>query len=110
MKKTSDIHYEDFKVQDYLLKLFPGQAKTVFKWRSKTLDIKSHLTYKYSDTDCRGCGSCEESVEHIVNCGQTDEEIVVEEATRLGTLDSETLKTLQMQIKRIELFIDQLSE
>ena len=110
MKKTSDIHYEDFKVQDYLLKLFPGQAKTVFKWRSKTLDIKSHLTYKYSDPDCRGCGSCEESVEHIVNCGQTDEEIVVEEATRLGTLDSETLKRLQMQVKRIELFIDQLSE
>ena len=54
LKKTAKLQYETLELQDYFRQLYPAQAKTVFKWRSETLDIKSHLTYKYKDLMCRG--------------------------------------------------------
>ena len=82
LKKTSNIRYHEFKTQDYLLKMFPAESRTIFKWRSRTLDVKSHLTYKYKDTECRGCGDTEETLDHIINCG-SDEPIAVEDVTKL---------------------------
>ena len=50
--------------------MYPSQSKILFKCRSKTLDIKTHLTYKYKDTLCRKCKKVPEEVEHIINCGR----------------------------------------
>ena len=77
-KKTSDIEYKEMGLQNYMKDLFPEQARTVFKCRSKTLDLKTHLTYKYDDNKrCRVCGTADETLEHIVNCCE-DEELVLD--------------------------------
>ena len=78
LKKTSCLAYESLKLQDYLKKMYPNQAKIVFKCRSKTLDIKTHLTYKYKDSVCRKCGEVPEEVQHIVNCGREQRVPVVD--------------------------------
>ena len=109
MKKTADVDYQAFGTQDYLLKLYPPHAKAIFKWRSKTLDIKTHSTYKYEDTLCRGCGSAEESVEHVMNCDE-NVHVMAEEITKLGEIDSETCNNLQLQAKRITSFIARFVE
>ena len=69
LKKTANLQYKELKVQEYLSQLYPSQARLVFKWRSKTLDLKTHLTYKYSDKSCRICKSNDETPEHALNCG-----------------------------------------
>ena len=78
LKKTASLSYESFKLQEYLKTMYPNQSKIVFKCRSKTLDIKTHLTYKYKDSVCRKCGEAPEEVHHIINCGQ-EEQIAVAE-------------------------------
>ena len=108
LKKTADLNYQKFETQDYLLKMFPSQAKTVFKWRSKTLDLKTHSTYKYTDAVCRGCGIAEENVNHVINCGESIE-VVMEEVTRLGKVTQENCINLQAQAKKIMSFIEEYS-
>ena len=108
LKKTSELRYQKLETQGYLLKMFPSQAKTIFKWRSKTLDIKTHSTFKYHDTVCRGCGIAEETVDHIINCGEL-ERIAVEEVTWLEKDSSEIYITLQAQAKKIISFIEEYS-
>ena len=49
LKKTSNLKYEELKLQPYLSKLYPSQSRIIFKMRSQTLDIKTHSTYKYAD-------------------------------------------------------------
>ena len=108
LKKTADLHYNTFGTQQYLLKLFPEQAKTVFKWRSKTLDLKTHLTYKYNDSLCRRCESMEETVEHIMNCGG-DIPVVAEDVTALCVLSDDSLLNIQNQVKLIMSYIEDVS-
>lgn len=107
LKKTSNLRYQRFQIQDYLLKLFPGQARTVFKWRSKTLDLKLHSTYKYVDEICRGCGACEETVEHVVNCNQMNI-IEVEDITTLDVVTGDVMDRLRLQTDRIKVFLESI--
>ena len=73
LKKTSDLTYNAFELQNYLKVLYPSQARVVLKSRCKTLEIKTHSTYRYNgNTICRGCGVHEETFEHTLNCGRTD--------------------------------------
>ena len=67
LKKTSTLKYDSLQVQGYLQHLYPNQARVVFKCRCQTMDIKTHLTYKYSDKICRGCGKEEETLSHVIN-------------------------------------------
>ena len=46
LKKTANLKYDALKLQDYLSVLYPSESKVIFKWRSETLDIKPHLSYK----------------------------------------------------------------
>ena len=43
LKKTASLEYKSLKVQDYFSHLYISQARIIFKWRSKTLDLKSQL-------------------------------------------------------------------
>ena len=61
LKKTASLQYNSLKLQEYFSHLYISQARLVFKWRSETLDLKTHLTYKYSDTLCRSCKSDRDS-------------------------------------------------
>ena len=73
-KKTEHLQYSEFKTQEYLKFSFPNVARLMFKCRSRTLDIKTHSTYKYRDVDtvCRRCGEGDEELLHVVNCGHED--------------------------------------
>ena len=76
-KKTSGLTYNSLCTQPYLTKLYPSQARLVFKCRTETVDIKTHLTYKYgADRLCRGCGQEVETYGHIVNCCKESIEVV----------------------------------
>ena len=68
--KTKELAYEALKPQEYLAHLYPSQAKAVMMGRSKTLNIKEHRPFMYKDMVCRRCGKEEETLQHIVNCGQ----------------------------------------
>ena len=72
-KKTAKLNFAA-GVQDYLKKLYPSHAKIILKARCKTLDIKTHNSYKFDEDDviCRMCGLHEETLEHIVNCGRDE--------------------------------------
>ena len=108
MKKTTNLKYDALEVQDYLRELYPSQAKIVFKWRSQTLDIKSHLTYKYKDLICRGCGLEEETPHHIMNCG-TAEEIGDEiDILSLKKIDGFKKSELKRVVIRIGTFLEKI--
>ena len=52
------------------------------------LDIRTHRTHKYQDTMCRSCGTEEETVNHIVNCGYPVDEHIKVDMLEIGELSS----------------------
>ena len=109
LKKTAGLEYKELQLQNYLSVLYPSQSKVIFKWRSKTLDIKSHLTYKYEDLLCRGCGVEEENLSHILNCGveaTIDSEFDV---LSLDEIDEVTMYDLKRMVHRINMFLEKVS-
>ena len=76
-KKIKDIVYSRLEMQEYLL---DGDrdarvSKMIFKARGRTLDIKLHKKWKYSDTLCTGCQVNEESGEEILRCDNLGENV-----------------------------------
>ena len=108
LKKTADLKYDCLKLQDYFSCLYPSQARLVFKWRSKTLDIKTHLTYKYNDTLCRGCLKEAEDPYHVINCGAEDKVIVALNVLEMDNLDDPKKCALKTMIHRIASFLDKV--
>ena len=104
-KKTQTLVYEEFCTQKYLLNFYSGQARTVFKARCKTLDLKSNTSYKYKDDICRLCGVEEETLSHATNCGY-DEKLTFD-VTNLAEIDSANSRRC---IHRIETFLEKVSE
>ena len=108
LKKTAKVEYESFKLQEYLTSLYPSQARVVFKWRSETLDIKSHLTYKYDDVQCRLCKNNIENPHHIINCGmeyQMDNDVDV---LKIDCLDYQAVCELKQRVGRISSFLERV--
>ena len=110
MKKTANLQYKELKVQEYLSQLYPSQARLVFKWRSKTLDLKTHLTYKYSDKSCRICKSNDETPEHALNCGMESIMDYKIDVLSIDELNDFTKSELKQMILRISLFLEKVSE
>ena len=65
LKRTQHLEF-----QSYMLHLSPKFSKLISQARLQTLDIKSQSTCKYSDNDCRWCFLEEETLYHIINCGE----------------------------------------
>ena len=105
-KKTENNIHSTIRTQPYLTKLYPNQAKVIFKCRSGTLDIKSHLTYKYGDLKCRKCGVGDETVDHIVNCGYDD----IIDFKYLGEEIMDNEEDVKRSVQRIIYFIEEVSE
>ena len=78
--KTQHMKYEEFKTQEYIKKMYPDDAKIVFRCRSKTLNIKQHTMYQNRSLECRWCGVTDETLQHIVNCGSEEVMVEVEKA------------------------------
>ena len=43
------------------------QVSTIFKARTRMLDIKNNFRGKYNNLTCRGCGEVNETQEHVLN-------------------------------------------
>ena len=74
--KTSNIHYDDLKIQEYFIdgNCKKNISKLIFKARSKTLDIKTQQKWKYADKICIGCKTKEESGDEILICDNLNKE------------------------------------
>ena len=75
----------------------PSEAKIIFKCRSKTLQIKDHMKYKYSDMSCRWCGVAEETLEHVTNCGKDQSINDIEKS--LTQMDLKEMKEIALRVK-----------
>ena len=89
--------------------MYPNQAKIVFKCRSKTLDIKTHLTYKYKDSVCRKCGEVPEEVQHIVNCGREQRVPVVDYITMDENSDQYDVE-VKLMVSSIVRFLEEVEK
>ena len=79
-KKIKDIVYSKLEMQEYLVDgdRQTNVSKMIYKARGRTLDIKLHQKWKYSDTLCSGCQVNEESGEEILRCesfGENEQKI-----------------------------------
>ena len=72
--------------------------------RSKTLDIKTHRTFKFHDTVCRGCGVEEETLEHLVNCGISPSEHIVVNLEDICDSKSEAV----IFVERVQSFLEKV--
>ena len=97
-KKTNSINYEKWETQNYIKTMYPGAAKTIFKCRAKTLNIKEHMKYRFKDCVCRWCGVGDETLEHIVNCGRDEEQIDNIEKV-LSEMDVELLNKVALRVE-----------
>ena len=100
-KQTGMLEYTEFRTQTYLHKLYPNHSRTIFKCRSKTLNIKEFMQY---ENHCRWCGISDETLKHIVNCGFNDENIEDIEEILHGT----DLQKLKLVAQRIEDFLERV--
>ena len=68
--KIINLHYHKLEIQEYFINGNCNKrvAKTIFKARSKTLDIKVQKRWKYADLICVGCKLLEESGDEIMLC------------------------------------------
>ena len=68
--KISDLVYERFEIQEYLLEGNQNTeiSKIIFKARGQTLDIKTQKKWKYEDLLCVGCGIEIESLAEFLTC------------------------------------------
>ena len=104
--KTQAVVYNELKLQDYLTKLYPWQSQLLFQYRSKTLDIKAHRSYKYSDLYCRWCNLCEEQACHIINCGE--ETIDIPDLNSLDEISPVLNSKLLFITNRIQQFLEKV--
>ena len=109
-KKTADLHYKELKLQHYLEHPSPSHSKLVFKWRSKTLDLKTHSTYKYPDKLCRKCKIHEETPDHVLNCGMDDRMEKNTDIRKIDQIDDCTKLELTQMVLRINSFLEKVAE
>ena len=111
LKKTADVTYQSFKLQEYWSSLYPNQARLIFKSRCKTLDIRTQNTYKYGgETLCRNCGVHEETFEHVINCGFEITEHVNIDVKQIDVISKILSSTITRVTNRLELFYDKVAK
>ena len=68
--KAKDIKYKRLEIQRYFVEgnCSASLAKLIFKARTRTLDIKTQKSWKYTDKVCVGCEIREETGDEIMSC------------------------------------------
>ena len=79
------------------------EASTIFKARTRMLDVKNNFRGKYKDTKCRKCTETIESQEHVL---ETCTGIHDDDTTKINTNDifdsnPTNLKTTAKQLTKI---------
>jgi hypothetical protein len=69
MSKVYNIKYDKFEMQQYLYENSNTNiSKFIAKARAKSLELKTHKSWKYDDKLCSGCSMREESGDEILTC------------------------------------------
>ena len=110
-KKTENLTYSHLRLQPYLYKMNPQKARTIFRARSHMTNTKKDMKNKFVNENpyCRLCNSAEESLYHIVNCGQ-DVLITPENINKLFYENINDIKEATTIADRIENFIQIVNE
>ena len=67
--KVANIIYDALEIQQYLSENKNTRiSKFIVKARAKSLDIKTHKSWKYEDRTCTGCKNREETGDEILLC------------------------------------------
>jgi len=97
------------KRRQYLSLLTRKQASTIFRARSRMLQVKSNYKNGHSELMCRKCRSHEETQDHILNECQV---LHTDNSTKIapGDISTENIQTLREMSKRIDDIIQQLNQ
>ena len=96
-KRTNKLKYEKLETRNYIKQLDTTSARTIFKCRAQTLSIKEHMEYRFKDLSCRWCGISDETLEHIVNCGQVSRISDVDRV--LAEMEMDKLKEVALRVQ-----------
>ena len=104
--KTRSLVYNVFERQKYLTQLYPSQAKVILQCRAGCLKIKTHRPFLFTGKICRWCNMEEETVEHIVNCGDQATPINALNLNNLSEIDISMESNLVSIATRVLQFLD----
>ena len=109
-KKTENLSYRNLELQPYLYLMDPSKSRIIFRARSHMLNTKNDMKNKFANqnTCCRLCNSADESIYHIVNCGQ-EEMIPLDSICKIYN-ENINIKEASEIADRIENFIKEVNE
>jgi hypothetical protein len=100
---TNKIQRTNGKTSHYMERMNRNEASTIFKARTRMLDIKNNFRGKYTDLSCRACGGENETQEHVMEyctvLHKDEEKKVTKEA--IFTEDIESLRTTALRVNLI---------
>jgi hypothetical protein len=92
----------------YMEKMTRHEVSTIFKARTRMLDIKNNFRGKYTDIKCRACGREEENQDHIMeHCSS----IHKDDNTKIpkDEIFTENINTLEKTVKKINWIMNKLN-
>ena len=93
---------ETLKPAKYIYHLTAKHIRTLFRVRSRTVDIKELHEYKYGNNNiCRSCGASEETLQHVFNTCSG----LKSDACDVGDEFSDEMKVLEKVVRRMEEFL-----
>ena len=97
---TNKQEWKPMQRPPYMNELRREDIATIFKARTRMLDIKNNFRGKYQDSKCRGCGIEIETQDHVLTDCKT---IHQNNNTKvpLSTIFTENTKTLKKTAKKI---------
>ena len=101
--KIQDVQYSKLEIQEYLLEGNSNTeiSKLIYKCRGKTLDIKTHKSWKYDDKLCVGCQANLETENELLICeGYCEENEVPDNAISYNLVFSESAKEM-IQVAKV---------
>ena len=93
----------------YIMEMTRKQASTIFKAKTRMLEVKNNFRNKYPNNKCRACGQSDETQQHVLSeC----KDIHINESTKVkeSQLNTDDLETLKEIHKKIENIMNKLEE
>ena len=97
------------KRSPYMKTLNRKQASTIFRARTRMLDIKHNYRGKYDNTTCRMCGNEEETQDHILEKCNTIHTNEITKVTKNEIFQEDPLKLVETY-KKIEHIMMELNQ
>ena len=93
----------------YMEDLSREKASTIFKARTRMIDIKNNFRNKYNDLTCRACGETTETQEHVLE-GCSAVHPTEDTKVRHQDLFSEESEELKATARKIREVLDKIAQ